>query len=129
MSFFTPIISGIEPCHKILETDSYLSFLEKKPIKAGHCLVLPKLETDFIFDLEEAELSGLMNMARQVARAIRDSIPCKKVAMAVLGLEVRHAHIHLVPVDSAAELNFTAARLIFSEAEFEDTARRIRAAL
>lgn len=129
MSIFSPIISGQEPCHKIQENDHFLAFLEKKPLKAGHCLVLPKRETDFIFDLEPGELSGLVLFSQSVALAIRDAIPCKKVAVAVLGLEVRHAHIHLVPVDSAAELNFTANRLTFSDSEFAQLAERIRAAL
>ncbi|MBL8019346.1 MAG: HIT family protein [Leptospirales bacterium] len=129
MSIFSPIISGEESCHKIKENDRFLAFLEKKPIKSGHCLVLPKRETDFIFDLAPADLSDLVLFSQNVALAIRDAIPCKKVAVAVLGLEVRHAHIHLVPVDSAAELNFTANRLTFTDSEFEQVAQRIRAAL
>lgn len=125
MSIFSPIIAGAESCHKILENDGYLSFLEKKPLKEGHCVVIPKREVDFVFDLEENELRELMSMTRRVARAIRDSIECKKVAVAVLGLEVRHAHIHLVPVNQASELNFTLNRLVFTDAEFAVTAKRI----
>jgi len=127
VSFFTPIISGAEPSEKILEDAKHLAILEKKPLKRGHVVVLPKREIDFIFDLSDEEFRDLMSFARRVGRMIQHAIKCEKVALAVLGLQVRHAHIHLVPVDHASELDFARERLAFSADEFASTAQEIRA--
>lgn len=127
MSAFSSILDGTESCEKILEDERYLAFMEKKPLKEGHVVVLPKTETDFIFDLSSEELSGLFVFAQRVAQAIRRAIPCKKVGVAVIGIEVRHAHVHLVPLDSGAELNFTLPRREFTPDQFRVTAEKIRA--
>ncbi len=129
MSAFEGILSGRESCEKILENDRYLAFLEKKPLKEGHTVVIPKREEDFVFDLSDEELAGLFVFAKPVALAIRSAVPCRKVGVAVIGLEVRHAHVHLVPIDSGAELNFTLPRLEPEEAEFRAVGGRIRSAL
>lgn len=126
---FQGILDGTQAAHFILRNERYAAFLEKKPLKQGHVVVLPLRHIDFVFDLEDEEIAGLFVFAGTVARAVRDSIPCKKVGMAVIGLEVRHAHLHLVPIDSGAELNFTLPRQTFSEDAFARTAEQIRAKL
>ena len=99
-SIFTKIVQGEIPCHKIAETDHFLAFLDVFPLAKGHVLVIPKTETDSIFDVENQEYANLWVFAKEVARAIEKSIPCKKVGIAVIGLEVPHAHIHLIPLQS-----------------------------
>jgi len=107
-SLFTKIIRGEIPCHKVAEDDDNFAFMEISPLKKGHVLVIPKAEIDYIFDLEDAALSSLMTFAKKVAHAVKKAVPCEKVAVIVYGLEVRHAHIHLVPASGeAGELNFT----------------------
>ena len=107
-TLFTKIIRGEIPCHKVLEDGKKFAFMEIAPLKRGHVLVIPKTETDYLFDLSDAELSELMVFAKKVARAVKKAVPCEKVAMIVYGLEVRHAHVHLVPVTGeAGELNFS----------------------
>ena len=107
-TLFTKIIQGQIPCHKVLEDDEHFAFMEISPLKKGHVLVIPKAEIDYIFDLSDTQLSGLMVFAKKTATAIKKAIPCEKVAILVYGLEVRHAHIHLVPVTGEpGELNFS----------------------
>ena len=106
-SIFTKIAKGEIPSHKILEDEKYFSFLEIRPLRPGHTLVIPKQETDYFFDLDDAGMSGLMSFCRRVAGPIKKATGCKKVAVVVYGLLVRHAHVHLVPVDGTpGELDF-----------------------
>ena len=106
-SIFTKIVRGEIPCHKILEDEKYFAFLEIRPLRPGHTLVIPKQEVDYFFDLDDAAMSGLLAFSRRVASAIRKATSCEKVAVVVYGLLVRHAHVHLVPVDGTpGELDF-----------------------
>jgi histidine triad (HIT) family protein len=106
-SVFTKIIRGEIPCHKILEDEKYFAFLEIRPLKPGHTLVIPKTETDYFFDLDDVTMSGLLRFSKKVAGAIRKAVTCEKVAFVVYGLAVRHAHVHLIPVDGTpGELDF-----------------------
>lgn len=123
-TIFARIIRGEIPCHKLLESDRYLSFLDVRPVKSGHALVIPKREVDYLFDLEDRELGDIMAFAKKVAAAIRMAIPCKKVGIMVAGLEVPHAHIHLIPIDAVKDLSFAHARSVSAE-ELAETAQKI----
>lgn len=105
-SIFTRIVNGEIPCHKIAETDEFLAFLDVFPCAVGHTLVIPKQEVDYIFDLDDALYLGLMQFSKQVARAVEAAISCQRIGMAVIGLEVPHAHVHLIPMNSMADMNF-----------------------
>lgn len=108
---FSKIISGEIPCHKILENHDYLAFLDLRPVNPGHTLVIPKKEVDYIFDMDDASLSSIMPFTKKVATAIKKTVPCKKVGVMVAGLEVPHAHIHLIPIlGSVHELAFANAK-------------------
>ena len=109
-SIFSKIISGEIPCHKIAETSDYLAFLDIFPLAEGHTLVVPKKEIDYIFDVDDQLLSGLMLFAKKVAIMIRKAVPCTKVGVMVAGLEVPHTHIHLVPIFAVSDLNFAKAK-------------------
>jgi histidine triad (HIT) family protein len=122
---FTKIVNGEIPSYKVAEDSNYLAFLDIRPIVRGHLLVIPKKETDYLFDIEQEEYSGLMLFARRVAIAIKKAIPCRKVGVAVLGLEVPHAHIHLVPINSESDINFSRPKLQLSEQEFKEIAEKI----
>ena len=128
-TLFTRIIQGEIPCHRIAEDDRYLAFLDIMPLVTGHVLVVPKVEVDWVFDLETADLSGLLVFARPVARAVQQAIPCKRVGVSVIGLEVPHAHVHLLPMHSVADMNFERAKLQPSQEELAEVAARIRAAM
>lgn len=128
-SIFTKIINGEIPCHKVAETEDAIAFLDIRPLKRGHTLIVPKLEVDKIFDLPKETYDKVMDLAYQVGNAIEKSIPCKRVGVAVLGLEVPHAHVHLIPIDTEADLNFGSPRQSFSDEEWEQTVRDIQAAL
>ncbi|MDE6019237.1 MAG: HIT family protein [Muribaculaceae bacterium] len=106
MTIFSKIIAGEIPSYKVAEDDRYYAFLDINPLQWGHTLVVPKQETDYIFDLDDETLAGMQVFAKKVAKAIRAAIPCRKVAQAVLGLEVPHAHIHLVPISSEGDMDF-----------------------
>ncbi|MBL0190504.1 MAG: HIT family protein [Saprospiraceae bacterium] len=106
MTIFSKIIAGEIPAYKIAENDRFLAFLDIRPLQKGHTLVIPKVETDYIFDIEDAEFVELMLFAKRVASAIKATLPCLKVGMAVIGLEVAHAHIHLVPINEVKDLSF-----------------------
>lgn len=126
-SIFTKIVNGEIPCHKIAESDDFLAFLDIFPLAKGHVLVIPKVETDSIFDVEENNYAKLWVFARQVAKAIEKSIPCKRVGVAVIGLEVPHAHIHLIPLQSVEDINFTRPKLKLAPEEFQSIAEKIKA--
>lgn len=106
MTIFSKIVAGEIPCYKIAEDERYFAFLDINPITWGHTLVIPKQETDYIFDLDDPTIGDLMIFAKKVAGAIKETIPCKKIGMAVLGLEVPHAHIHLVPLKNEGDMDF-----------------------
>lgn len=126
-SIFSKIISGEIPSYKIAETEDYYAFLDIFPIAKGHTLVVPKKEIDYFFDMEDTHLSGIMPFAKQVAKAIEKTVPCKRVGMAVIGLEVPHAHVHLVPINEISDISFTKEKLKFSKEEMEALAAAIRA--
>jgi len=128
-SIFSKIISGEIPCHKIAESEDFLAFLDIMPLAAGHVLCIPKKETDYIFDMEDADFTGLWLFAKSIAPAIKSNIPCKRIGVAVIGLEVPHAHIHLVPMNEVGDINFTRPKLKPSAEELAETAAKIRAAL
>lgn len=127
MSIFSRIVAGEIPCYKIAEDDNYFAFLDISPLQRGHTLVIPKHEVDYLFDLSDEELAGLQVFAKKVAIAIRKAIPCVKVGQCVLGLEVPHAHIHLVPMQSEADMRFTNPHLELTPEEFSRIAADIRA--
>lgn len=122
---FTKIINGEIPAYKIAEDDRFLAFLDVMPLVKGHTLVIPKKETDLIFDIETEEYKDLWAFAQQVAAKVGKAIPCVRVGIAVVGLEVPHAHIHLVPLNSIGDLNFANERLKLSETEFRDIQEEI----
>jgi histidine triad (HIT) family protein len=124
-TIFSKIIRGEIPCYKIAEDADYFAFLDINPLRAGHTLVVPKRETDYIFDLEDVYLSGMIIFSKKVAAAIKNAIPCNRIGVAVLGLEVPHAHIHLVPMDTMEDINFKNPKLKFTPEEFNDIAARI----
>jgi histidine triad (HIT) family protein len=124
-TIFTKIINGDIPCYKIAEDEKYFAFLDIHPLRAGHTLVVPKNETDYLFDLDDDNLAGLILFSKKVAAAIRSVIPCNRIGIAVLGLEVPHAHIHLIPMDTMEDINFKNPKLKFSPVEFEETAAKI----
>ncbi|MCB0533765.1 MAG: HIT family protein [Lewinellaceae bacterium] len=123
-SIFTRIVTGEIPCHKVAETDAYLAFLDIRPQAKGHTLCIPKQETDYIFDLEDDQLAGLMVFAKKVAEAIKAEVPCKRIGIAVIGLEVPHAHVHLIPLNAVSDLSFKEP-LDFPADELADLAARI----
>ncbi|CAH0996464.1 putative HIT-like protein [Emticicia aquatica] len=127
-SIFSKIIAGEIPCHKIAETDQYFAFLDVFPCATGHTLVVPKQEIDYLFDLNDELYAGLMAFAKQIEPAIRQAVPCKRVGVAVIGLEVPHAHIHLIPMNSMSDMNFN-NKLKLSQEELAETAAKIRSFL
>lgn len=124
-SIFTRIIQGEIPCYKVAEDDKYFAFMDINPVAKGHTLVIPKVEIDNLFDLDDDTLAGLTLFAKQIARKIQDYTQCKKVAMVVLGLEVPHAHIHLIPMNNEADVDFKREKLKLSEEEFKAIAQAI----
>lgn len=126
-TIFTRIINGEIPCYKIAENERCFAFLDINPLKKGHTLVVPKQETDYIYDLDDDYLAGLFVFSKKVAGAIKAAYPCNRIGIAVLGLEVPHAHIHLVPMDSMEDINFRNQKLNLSPEEFYEIAEKIRA--
>ena len=124
-SIFTKIIKGEIPSYKVAEDEHYYAFLDINPLQKGHTLVVPKQKTDYIFDLSDEQLAGLMVFAKKVARAIEKSIPCQRVGVAVLGLDVLHAHVHLVPLNGGNDLNFCNPKKQFSAEEMKACAELI----
>lgn len=117
-SIFTKIIQGEIPSYKIAEDEKYFAFLDINPLAKGHALVIPKKETDYLFDMTDEDLAGMMVFAKKIALAIEQVVPCKKVGVAVLGLEVPHAHIHLVPINTVYDIDFKQPKLSFTNEEF-----------
>lgn len=128
-TIFSKIISGEIPAYKILENDRYLAFLDVFPLAKGHALVIPKNETDYIFDIDDKELGEMMVFAKKVANAIKSAFPCEKIGVSVVGLEVPHAHIHLIPINQVADMNFSKAKLSFPKEEMENIAESIKSYL
>ena len=126
MTIFSRIVAGEIPCYKIAEDEHYLAFLDISPLQKGHTLCIPKREVDYIIDLPDEELAGLQVFAKKVAIAIKKAFPCAKVGQCVLGLEVPHAHIHLVPMQTEADMRFTNQHLSLTPEEFQEIAERIR---
>ncbi|MHC1706452.1 MAG: HIT family protein [Bacteroidales bacterium] len=124
-SIFSKIISGEIPCYKIAENENFFAFLDIFPLAKGHALVIPKKEVDYIFDLEPSEYQQLFAFAQKIAKAIDKVCPCKKVGIAVIGLEVAHAHIHLVPLNEISDLDFSKPKLSFTTEEFASLAKQI----
>jgi histidine triad (HIT) family protein len=125
-TIFTKIIKGEIPCYMIAEDENYFAFLDINPLRAGHTLIVPKQETDYIFDLDDDNLSGIMLFSKKIAAAIKIAFPCNRIGVAILGLEVPHAHIHLVPMDTMEDINFKNPKLKFTPEEFREIAARIR---
>ena len=124
-TIFSKIVNGEIPCYKVAEDTNYLAFLDIFPVSPGHVLVIPKVETDYLFDLSDQDLAGLILFSKRVAKAIKLAIPCKKVGVAVLGLEVAHAHIHLIPLNSESDINFLKPKLKFTADEFSEISSKI----
>lgn len=124
-TIFTRIINGEIPCHKIAEDERYFAFLDINPLREGHTLVVPKAETDYIFDLDDDTLAGLIVFSKKVSKAIREVVPCNRVGVAVIGLEVPHVHIHLVPMDSMEDINFRNPKLRLTQDKFKSLAEKI----
>ena len=128
-SIFSKIISGDIPAYKVAENNSFLAFLDISPIAKGHVLVIPKMETNYLFDINSDEYLDLWKFVQQVAKAMDKVIECKRIGVAVIGLEVPHAHIHLVPLNNVSDINFERPKLSFSEEVMEAVAQTIRKAL
>jgi len=125
-SLFSKIVSGEIPCYKIAESDDFLAFLDISPLAKGHTLVIPKKEVDYIFDIEDELYKGLWHFAKRVSAAIPKAVPCKRVGVAVIGLEVPHAHIHLIPINNVSDMNFASQKLSLPGNEMVEIAERIR---
>ena len=124
-SIFSRIVAGEIPCYKVAEDENYLAFLDINPLQKGHVLVIPKQETDYIFDLEEAVLSGLFVFAQKVAKAIKATIPCERIGVTVIGLEVPHAHVYLIPINGMMDMEFSRSKLQLTQEEFSSIATSI----
>ncbi|MAZ93178.1 MAG: HIT family protein [Bacteroidales bacterium] len=127
-SIFSKIVSGEIPSHKIAENDNYYAFLDINPLAIGHTLVIPKIETDYIFDIEDEQLGGLIVFAKKVGKAVESVINCKRIGVTVIGLEVPHAHIHLIPLNTLYDMDFKQPKLKLTNDELAETAEKIREA-
>ena len=125
-TIFTKIVNREIPAYIVHEDQNHLAFLDVNPIKFGHTLVIPKLETDYIFDLDSESFQALFTFSREVAILLKNVIPCKKIGISVIGLEVPHAHIHLVPMNSLNDMNFTNEKLILNSDEAENLVKKIK---
>lgn len=128
-SIFSRIVAGEIPCYKIAENEKFFAFLDINPLSKGHTLVIPKQEIDYLFDLSDEDYLGLSLFSKEIAGAIKESIPCKRVGMAVIGLEVPHAHIHLIPINKESDLLFSNPKLKLEPQEMESIAASIRESL
>lgn len=128
-TIFSKIVSGEIPCYKVAEDDKYLAFLDINPLNQGHTLVIPKNATDYIFDMDDEEYRGLWSFAKKISHAVGKAVPCKRVGVAVIGLEVAHAHIHLVPINNVSDIDFSRPKLKFSEEEFSSILEKIKSRL
>jgi histidine triad (HIT) family protein len=127
-SIFSRIINGEIPAWKVAESERFLAFLDVNPLAKGHTLIVPKVETDYFFDLSDEEITSIMLFSKKVASAMRSTLPCLRIGMSVIGLEVPHAHIHLVPLNSMGDINFSNSRFNLSVEEMEAIAASIRSA-
>jgi histidine triad (HIT) family protein len=125
MTIFEKVVAGEIPSYKVAETDDFLAFLDVFPLKEGHTLVIPKKAVDYIFDLEDDTLAELNVFAKKVAKAIELVVPCRRIGVAVIGLEVPHTHIHLVPIESVADINFASPKIVVSEERMKELASQI----
>ncbi|MBX7163904.1 MAG: HIT family protein [Saprospiraceae bacterium] len=125
-TIFTRIIQGEIPCHKIAETSNCFAFLDIRPLAKGHTLVIPKTEVDYFFDLPQDIIHEIMDLSRKIAVAIKEVVPCTKVGISVIGLEVPHAHLHLVPIAAIGDMNFSKEKMSLSDKEMEELATQIR---
>ena len=125
-SIFTKIVKGEIPCYKIAENDKFLAFLDINPIQKGHTLVIPKQQIDYIFEIEDSLLQEMIVFAKEVALKIEKTIPCKRIGMTVVGFDVPHAHIHLIPINSVKDMDFTNAITNVTKEEFEITLKEIQ---
>ncbi|MGZ3777747.1 MAG: HIT family protein [Mucilaginibacter sp.] len=129
MTIFSKIVAGEIPAYKVAETLDFLAFLDISPLAEGHVLVIPKKEVDYLFDLDDETYTGLQIFAKIVATGLRKAITCKQIGVAVIGLEVPHAHIHLIPMNNVSDLNFARPKLSFTPDQLQATAEKIREAL
>lgn len=124
-SIFTKIVKGDIPCHKVGENDQFLAFLDIMPLRKGHVLVIPKTEIDYIFDIEDDLLGEMMIFAKGIAKKIETVFPCERIGVTVIGLEVPHAHIHLIPINSVADMDFSQPKLSLEQEELASIAEKI----
>jgi histidine triad (HIT) family protein len=124
-SIFSKIIAGEIPCYKVAENDDFIAFLDISPLAKGHTLIVPKVEVDYIFDLDDTTLANMMIFSKTIAKAIEKTITCKRIGIAVIGLEVPHCHIHLCPINGLGDLNFSNKKLRFTQEEFSIIAKQI----
>lgn len=127
-TLFTRIVQGEIPCHKVHESDEFLAFLDIMPVRKGHVLVIPKMEIDYLFDLEDDHLGRMMAFSKEVARKIKSVFPCRKVGVTVIGLEVPHAHVHLIPINGLHDMDFTKEKLQLDPEELSAIAQDLRQA-
>ncbi len=125
-SIFSKIVAGEIPCYKVAESEKFLAFLDINPLAKGHTLVIPKQEIDYIFDISDEMLAEMIVFAKKVALAIEKTVPCKRIGIAVVGLEVPHAHIHLIPINKVSDVNFANPKLTFTKEEFANIAKEIQ---
>lgn len=128
-TIFSKIVAGEIPCFKVAENDQFLAFLDIQPLKPGHTLVIPKAEIDYIFDLDDDLLGSMMVFAKKVAKGIQTVVPCEKIGVSVIGLEVPHAHIHLIPIESVSDINFSKAKLQMDKEEMQHLATKIASSI
>lgn len=124
-TLFTKIINGEIPCYKVAESEEFLAFLDIMPVKRGHVLVVPKAEVDYIFNVEDDQLGRMMVFAKNVAKQIEKAFPCNRIGVTVIGLEVPHAHIHLIPIDKLDDMNFAKPKLQLDQKELAEIAQSI----
>ena len=124
-TIFSRIVKGEIPCYKIAEDERFFAFMDIKPVAVGHTLVIPKREDDYIFNLDDDEIGAMMVFAKKVAKAIEKAVPCKRIGVAVIGLEVPHAHIHLIPISQEGDMDFKKEHVHMSEEEFKEVQKRI----
>lgn len=128
-SIFTKIVNGEIPSYKVAETEEFYAFLDIFPLTKGHTLVVPKKEIDYIFDIDDKSLAEMMLFSKTIAKAIKSVVPCERVGVAVIGLEVPHAHIHLIPINQMSDIDFAKEKMKLAPEEFADLAQKINAAL
>ena len=128
-TIFTKIVNGEVPCYKVAENEDYLAFLDINPLQEGHTLVIPKKEINYIFDLEDGLHAGLWNFTKKVGKAIEKVVPCQRMGITVIGLEVPHAHIHLIPLKTMYDMDFRKPKLSFTQEEFREIAKKISTAI